>query len=1135
MWIASPGCGPVSAPRLCRAFALLLALLPLLATVSLRAQSVTASIDGFVTDASGAAIPAAAVTVTETSTGIVHLTTTNAAGVFTVPQLLPGHYSVKVAKDGFSTVERPAFELQVNQNASLTIALPVGSVAGQTVEVSGSTPLLDIDNVSLGTVIGAEEIADLPLNGRQFIQLLQLVPGVAPTTVSQNGSQIQIGAGAVNPAIGGATNRSNLFFIDGVFATNPTYTIYAVSPPSDVIQEFQEQSHASAAEFGGATGGTVSISTKAGTNQFHGSAYEFIKNDQLDAVSYFNNKYWYGNPDGSRPRYQQNQFGATFGGPIFKDKLFFFGNYEGYRLANQTSPAEIGLPTAAQLGGDFSALLGTTTIYDPATYDAKAGTIQPFAGNIIPTSRLNTQLIGVVKAFLPAQLPSLPYQLATNPLTGEKLGYNFVNHQSATTTQNQYGLRVDYAITPHDLLYGDYFYELGETSAPGGLPSNPFVNITGGKNTGVNYVHTFSPTLVVQGTVGWLRATSPGYAVQPNAQELFNSGGFSAGFQSHPGDVSMPFVPVIENDVFGINSGEGGDFDTVWQYSGSVQKQSGKHALKFGAAFYKATLNTNYAQDVEYYNQQSTAIPNNTVNPGGDEFGGLFLGLPTGSFAQAGNSGGLLHETVVGFYAQDTWKVNSRFTASYGLRWDYSAPVTDDGNRLSGFNQYNSQWYIPAGDVDAPPIIPAGVYIAGDHIAPKDYKNFSPRLGLAYLVTPKTAIRAGAGIFFDSWAGNIQATQSARGSWPSGAYLNSSNTNITGLSSPAVTAQDPFPGQSPTVAPSPYIGGGTFLDTKWRNAYALSYNLEIEQQLSNSQSFSLIYAGSGTSRSSIQLPYNQPIALGPTASEVFPYPMMYPGGFNEIQSIAHLSYNSFQSKYEKRFGNGLGIHGAFTWSKDIDVGCADFWEGCSIQNPANLKSERADSAKSEPIVLTSSVVYKLPFGKGKAYLNKGGVASTLAGGWQVNGIFQHNVSPPYNATLTFDNANSFIGNERYNIAGSTKGPKHRDNYFNANAFVLPQQYTYGTGGRNDLRPPDFTDIDGSLFRTFTIYRDVKFEFRTEWFNLLNHTNFGGAGLSCYAFTTDGTCDLTNPQNVNFDKIRSAGAARQIQFAGKITF
>ena len=697
--------------------ALLLLLLPGIAI----AQSVTGTIDGFVTDAAGAAVPGAMVTATDEATKIAHTTTTNASGAFTLPFLNPGFYTVIAIKAGFTTSERDHLELQVNQTAGLTFALKIASV-GQSVDVSTVPALLDIDSVALGTVISGEEATELPLNGRQFIQLLQLVPGVAPISVSQNGSQIPIGSGAINPAINGATNRSNLFFIDGVFATNPTYTIYAVSPPSDVVQEFQEQSHAMEAEFGQATGGTVSISTKAGTNHYHGNAYEFIRNSVLDAVPYFSHKGWYG--DGTNPRYQQNQYGATIGGPFLKNKLFGFGNYEGYSLIHaSTNPAS--LPTTAELGGDFSALLNSATpqvIDDPATYNPVTGAIQAFPGNIIPTARLNQPLIGVIKAFLPANLPTTPYELAPN-------NSNFTNTASSSTKQNQFGVRVDYAIGKSDLLYGDYFYELGTAVAPNGLPTNPFVSITGGKNTGLNYVHTFSPTLVAQLTMGWLRATSPGYATQPNAQSLFDSGGFAAGFTSHPGGVSMPFVPVIENDVFGINSGEGGDVDTVWQYSGSVTKQAGKHGLKFGASLYRATLNTNYAQDYEYTDQQPTGNP--TTGGDGEEFASLFLGLPVYSGAQVGNSGGVLFETVLGFYAQDTWKVTPKFTLDYGLRWDYSAPVTDRGNRLSGFNQYTGQWYIPKGDVDAPAVLPNGVYVAGDHIAPNDYKNFSPRLGIA--------------------------------------------------------------------------------------------------------------------------------------------------------------------------------------------------------------------------------------------------------------------------------------------------------------------------------------------------------------------------------------------------------------------
>lgn len=1094
------------------------ALLPM----GLAAQSVTGTITGIVTDSSGALVSGATVTITEGSTGIARAAATNSAGVFVVPLLQPGVYSVTVTKSGFETAERTGIELEVNQTANVNIPLAIGST-GQTVRVSGQAPLLNTEQVSLGTVIGAAEIEDLPLNGRQFIQLLQLVPGVAPVSVSQTGSALTIGNGAVNPSIGGATNRSNLFFINGVFATNPTYSYYAINPSADSIQEFQEQSHADEAEFGEATGGTVSVSTKSGTNQYHGSAYEFIRNDVFDAVPYFNSPGYFG---GGKGNFKQNQFGATIGGPILKNKLFGFGNYEGYRYAKQ-SQTPTALPTAAELNGDFSALLGTTAIYDPATYNAVAGTAQQFPGNVIPTTRLDQPLISVIKAFLPADLPTTPYQLSPHQS-------NYVNTQSSTVTQNEFGIRVDYDITANDLLYGQYFYQQGNQSAPGSLPSNAFVTFSGGKNFGLNYIHTFSPTLVAQLTFGWLRATSPGYYVQNNAQQLFNTGGFSAGFTANPGDVSMAFIPSLGNDVFGIGSGEGGDVDTVYQYSGTVDKQVGKHALKFGAALYKATLNTNYAADGEGFGPQTTQNP---AGAGGEEFAGMFMGLPTSASAQIGNSGGYLYETVMGYYAQDTWKLNPKFTVNYGLRWDYSAPVTDKGNRLSGFNQYNGQWYIPKGDVDAPSVIPAGVYTAGDHIAPNDYKNFSPRLGLAYLLTPKTSVRAGAGIFFDNWAGQIQGTQNARGSWPSGGSLSNGNTNEQGLSSPAVTAQQPFPGQSPYTAPTPFPGSGTFLDTHWRNAYSLQYNLQVERQIGNSQTVSLIYAGSSTSRGSITLPVNQPLNLGPTASEVLPFPNMSPGAYTaEIASIAHLSYNSFQSKYEKRFGNGLAIKGAFTWSKDIDVGCADFWEACGIQNAYNLRGERADSSLNLPLVMSASLVYKLPFGKGRQYLTSG-LGSKLAGGWQLNGIFQHDSGSAYNPSLAFDNANSFVYNERYNVVGKTSGSKTLKQWFNTSAFVLPAEYTFGNGGRNDLRGPMYTDLDTSLFRTFPIYKEANFQFRAEFFNILNHPSFGLPNATCLVYNANGTCNLDPTSgDPNFGAILSqAGQSRQVQFAGKITF
>jgi hypothetical protein len=1088
--------------------------------VAVRAQSVTGTITGTVTDSTGAVIPGATVKITETATGVSRSGVSNGAGIFSFPQLQPGTYNVAVTAKGFKTAERAGIALQINQTATVSIPLASGSVS-ETVQVSGLQPLLNTETVSLGTVIGAQEAEDLPLDGRQFVQLLELVPGTVPVSVSQTGGYITIGAGGTNPSIGGQSNRSNLFFINGVFATNPTYSFYAISPSVDDIQEFQSQSHAMQAEFGQATGGTVSISTKAGTNHYHGSAWEFIRNNAFDATPYFSGPFWNGGT-ALKNQFKQNQFGAAVGGPFLKNKLFGFGYYEGYRYT-QSAANHASLPTAAELGGDFSALLalpnGAGIIYDPKTYNATTGQDSPFPGNIIPASRLNTALLSVYKAFMPATLPTTDAFLTSN-------GYNFINTQAATTSENTYGVRVDYAISPKDLLYGQYFYQNTIAVGPGGLPSNPFDSVFSGKQIGANYLHTFSPTLTAQATFGWLYATSPGYSVQPDPTTLFNTGGFSAGFVLHPGGVVMPFVPSLGISNYSSNgSGQGGDYDELHQYSGSVNKQAGKHALKFGAAFYRATLNTNYASSGEDFNQQATFNPCATgsgstcASAGGNGLASFELDLPWDAGRQLGNSGGFLLENVFGVYAQDTWKFNPQLTLNYGLRWDYSSPVTDAGNRISGFNQYNGMWYVPQGDVDAPATLPAGVYVSGDHIAPNDYKNFSPRFGVDYAIDQKTVVRAGVGIFFDNWAGNIQATQSARGSWPSGGSQYVNNLNVVGLpSSVAATGQAPFPGP-PTPSPTPFPSGGAFLDTHWRNAYSTQYNLELERQLSNSSTFSLIYAGSSTARSTIQVPVNQSTVLGPI--QKLPFPQM--GNFDEISSIAHLSYNSFQSKYEKRYGNGLAVKGAFTWSKDIDVGCADFWEGCNIQNPYNLQAERGNSALNVPLVLSVSTVYKLPFGKGAQHLTTG-VPAALVGGWQVNGILSSHNGTVYTPSPQSDNTNSGGGGQRPNKVGDPNSgfTKSINQWFNTAAFVNPPKYTYGNVGRNSLRGPSFTNLDASIFRNFTIFRESSFQFRTEFFNILNHTNFGNPD----AHIGDST----------YGKIRSqAGNSRQIQFAGKITF
>jgi Carboxypeptidase regulatory-like domain len=1067
----------------------------------------TATLSGTVKDPSSAVVPDASVVVVLADTGTTRTVQTNSAGLFTVPLLQPGAYTVTISKAGFETATESNIELQVNQLASLNFTLSVGTV-GQTVTVTGGVPLLNTETAGLGTVIAEKEIQDLPLNGRQFMQLLQLAPGTVPVSVSQGAVPALGGGGSnVTPAINGGSGRSNLFYVDGIYATDPFFSTLSISPSIDAIREFQEQTHTDQAQFGQSTGGTVNLSTRGGTNQFHGSAYEFYRDAALAARSYF---------AAVKGGYNQNQFGGTLGGPIIRNKLFFFGFYDGYRETQAANNVAI-LPTTAELGGDFSALLPTTVIYDPTTYNAATGQTQPFPGNIIPQGRLNQGILAMMKEYVPTPTSSSPNS------------NNFTNTASNTLNQDQYSVRVDYNIGAKDLLFARWTVNEETTITPGKLPVNPFEEGFNGNNSGVNWVHTFSPTLVSQITGGYNSIYIPQQYAEPNAASLFQTAGFSAGFTDTPGGILVPKTPGLHpSGFFDLNAGWGPiGPQRLGQFSGSVNKQIGSHALMFGASYYITNMYTNWAENDVNFNQQATWNPCGTETAGtcngvgGNSIASMVLGLPNSAGRQLGNAGVNLQSHIVGLFAQDSWKFRPKLTVNYGLRWDYTAPISEANNRLAGFDINTSLWYLPKNDADTPTgPLPAGVVILNRNtITTPDYRNFSPRFGLSYQVLPTTVVSAGAGVTFDNWSGALQAAQNARGAWPSGSSQNPANLNIAGVSLGA-TAQNPFGNTQPIIPASPFPSGGGFLDTAWKNLYSWQWNLQVQQQIGTSGSFKLAYVGSSSSRAPLQAPFNISTQLGPT--QVLPYPQMQ-FGFNMIQSIGHMSYNALQAQYTKRYSSGLSVVTAFSWSKNINVGCADYWEGCNIQDPYDMRSNRGVDDVDVPVVFTFAAVYELPFGKGKTYATSG-AKSMLFGGWQVNGIVSARGGSPFTPTINFDNANANGGSQRPNVVGQTAGPKSLNEYFNTSAYAVAPRYTYGDAGRNSLRGPGYTDVDFSLFRTFALFERANLEFRAESFNVLNHPNFANP---------DGTLE-----DANFGKItaiNSSSAPREFQLAGTVRF
>ncbi|HEX4168896.1 MAG TPA: TonB-dependent receptor, partial [Bryobacteraceae bacterium] len=590
----------------------------------------------------------------------------------------------------------------------------------------------------------------------------------------------------------------------------------------------------------------------------------------------------------------------------------------------------------------------------------------------------------------------------------------------------------------------------------------------------------------------------------------------------------VPKAPGLSpNGYFSVQTGWGPvGPQYMSQYSGTVSKTTGDHNLKFGAAYYQTWAYTNWAQDNEVFNQQATWNP--ATQSGGNALASYMLGLPNNASRQLGNAGVSLRSSVTGLFAQDSWKVNSKLTVNYGLRWDYTRPVTEKNNRFATLDLTSGQWLLAKGDVDAPGTLPPGVSFLGrNSITKPDYKNFSPRLGFAYQVGPRTVLRAGFGIFYDNWSGALQAAQNARGAWPSGSSQSVSSLNLAGVT-PGVTAQNPFFGQSTAIPASPFPSSGAgFLAEDWRDSYSSQWNFEIQQQVTKAATASVAYVGSSTSRAPIQVPFN--FATVPAAGAIQPrqpYQDMTSAQavstFSVIQSVGRANYNSLQAKFDQRFSDGLFFITSFTWSKSIDIGCASFWEACSIQNPYDLNAERGPSPLDVPLVFTFSSGYELPFGKGKRFLNHGGPGSWVLGGWQLNGILSAHSGTVFTPNINFDNANVGGGSQRPNVAASpTLANPTVGEYFNINAFQVPAPYTYGDAGRDSLRGPDFWNLDFSLFRNFDFAERMRLQFRGEFFNILNHPNFNNPGSTL--------------GNAGYGVITQAYNPRQVQVALKLTF
>ena len=1160
-----------------RSFALLAiawATLPFMAvrTIPAYAQLDTGTVNGTVTDATGAVVAGATVTVLNAGTGENRSTTTNQAGNYSVPSLPPGKYNVTIVKAGFSTSQETGLIVEVAQVAVLNDTLRVGT-ATESVAVSASTTGIATTSASLGTVIPEKEVTDLPLNGRQFSQLLQLAPGTVPIDNSQNaGKAPNFGAGAASPGVDGQTNRSNLFFLDGIIASNPFFAGFSFSPSIDAIQEFKAQSHTDQAEYGQATGAVVSVVSRSGENAIHGAAYEFVRNTDFNARNAFAT---------SNLPYHLNQFGGSFGGPIKKDKLFYFANYEGGRQSITQSANFSTVPTAAQRAGNFSGVLPgnvSNIIYDPATFNPVTFTESPFPGNQIPANRINAGMLALLNGIYPAANQA--------PNSGDL--NNYIAPTKNTTTGDQGTIRVDYAIGQKDSMNGRFSINRATLAEPSSL-ANLFETGFSGENTGATWVHLFSSTLVAEITGGYNRLNIPqGIFTPVNQAALFTASGVGAGFNENPGDTTFAQVPAYNLD--------GGNYSSFWngggpigpmnivQVGGAVSKTEGKHALKFGASYYHTWMYTNWngnQLDFSYKGTWNAACQYAATNAaalaecptynatagnlggGGDPVASMLLSAPIDATRNLGNSGVNLIETTPAIFAQDSWKVTPRLTVNYGLRWDYSAPMTERNNRLATYNFYTDQYSVVQGDKDLPsgPLPANTVVLNRPSIVTAHYGNFSPRLGFSFRLDPKTTVRAGVGRTFDDWGLPLQVGQQNRGAWPSGLQQQASTKPLStaGLSyqpnGAVVTGQDPFYG-NPVIPPSPLPAGGLgFQDIKWVPASSVQWNLEVERELGKVGNLSVAYVGSHTEHQTVLQPYNTaPASTTPVADQTNPYPDQIFGGVGSIlRSTGWANYESLQVKLIRSFNNGLAYNAAFTYSQTLAFSSCqgDFSNEC-IQNLYDYTGDYGPSFLNVPLIFTLNANYALPFGKGRSYLNSG-PAAIILGDWQVNTILSIRSGLPINPTNGANSDTANTGNTTSNVQrvnylfSPEKGAPHkRSEWFNPAAFALPANGTFGNASINSLRGPGYWNDDLSLFRDIPITEKYRLQFRAEAFDVFNHPNLGqpdngsGNGYNLgYAGSNikNGVTTYPNGFNIITNTVPSTGpgAGRALQLALKLLF
>jgi len=1058
----------------------------------------TSGLTGTITDLSGASMPGAKVILTSTETGAQREALSNDAGAYEFSALQPGGFKLTFQKDGFAQITSAEIRLEVNHVARIDVTMHPGAVTENVEVTAGAAALLEATTSQIGQVIETKAVSDLPLNGRNFAQLAILGTGVVGVGFGPSGT-IGSGTRPDDPRPGaelmsnGNREMANDYLLDGVDDNFRRNGLITLRPTVEDILEFKIQTNLFGAEQGRNSGATVDVVTKSGTNSYHGSLFELVRNNDFDARNFFNAV---GTP---QPEYHQNQFGGSVGGPIIHNRVFFFADYEGFRKLQGTTTSVNTVPTAAERTGDFSGI--PQAIYDPASLTVTPGTASgytrlPFPGNVIPANRFDPVTARVIQAYPLPSASGLANNQFTNPVLGQnndtgdgRVDWNvnssntvfgrFSKQNTLTNTPSTFGFRtVPGLSTPVSLG--------NSTNYAGRAPMNNY-------NAVIAYTHVFSPTFLIDARMGFTRfamrnvdstapTTGPGLGQLlgvPNSNQEPESLGFPIfvinGYTGIGGPTAIPTIR-YENT-----------FNPVTNFT----KMLGRHTLKWGASLVRRQIidfqdnsgNGTYTFDSTFNNNPNSA--GNTGNAMAD----FLLGVP-GAVAQAFQlawAGTRLLE--VGTYVADDWKVTNRLTLNLGLRWEYLPPPVEVANRYANFNTQTGKVLIAGVNSDA------NVGILAQH------KMFAPRFGFAYQLDKKTVLRGGFGIFYNA-SGNGGALYRLHRQLPFGA---TTTVVINEQSSTYLTVAQGLP-PNPSLNVNSIINSptGTWysIPANYKNAYAEQFNFGAERELPYNIVLKASYLGNLGRHLDVTYNINQPVP-GPGA--VGPRELLYtiaPGisGDNYAATDGLSSYHSLQVTAQKRFTAGLSFLSAYTYSHSIDDvplqegGGAD---GPVPQDPLHRNLDFASSSFDIRQRFTQTVNYYLPIGEGKRLnLGKSWLNKTF-GDWQVNIIMTAQTGLPFTPVLANSVANTG-SSSRPNIASGVNAALSSptlNNWFNTSFNVAgavwstPALYTFGDAGRNILRGPGRFNLDTSLFKDVAVSERVHVQFRGELFNVLNHPQF----------------------------------------------